>query len=142
MLNQWGLSTGGMEFIEPLDGVKMSEVILKLAGPLLKKYGHDDKKVETIISITITVWNKLMFPESEQEKLLNEIIDCMVPTNGDAEDIGSIVYLTDLITERKKKYFPDLKKIIVNYDLSLSRGNITLNISSAPVSLKTKPKVK
>jgi hypothetical protein len=93
MLNELGLSKESMEFIEPPDGVKMSEVILKLADPLLKKYGDDDKLIETIISLTITVWNKLMFPEDEQEKLQNEMIDYMVPKSGDAENIGMIVYI-------------------------------------------------
>ncbi len=34
---QKGISTEGIEFREPPDGVKKSEVILKLAEPLLKK---------------------------------------------------------------------------------------------------------
>ena len=112
MLNKLDLSTESMEFIEPPDGVKMSEVILKLADPLLKKYGDDDKIIETIVSLTISVWNKMMFPEDEQEKLQDEMIDHMVPRSGDAEDISVIVYINDLITERKNKYFPNLKKII------------------------------
>ncbi len=33
MLNQWGLSTERTTFITSSDGVKMSEVILKLAEP-------------------------------------------------------------------------------------------------------------
>ena len=55
MLNELGLSTENMKFIEPPDGVKMSEVILKLADPLLKEYGDDEKLVETIVSLTICV---------------------------------------------------------------------------------------
>jgi hypothetical protein len=133
MLNELGLSTESLKFIEPPDGVKMSEVILKLADPLLKKYGDDDKIIETIISLTISVWNKMMFPEDEQEKLQDEMIDHMVPRSGDAEDISVIVYINDLITERKNKYFPNLKKVIISYDLTVSRGNIALNVTSAPI---------
>ena len=37
-LEQQGIPTDGIEFIESPDGVKMSEVILKLAEPLLKRF--------------------------------------------------------------------------------------------------------
>ena len=74
-----------------------------------------------------------MFPEDEQEKLQDEMIDYMVPSSGDAEDISMIVYVNDLITERKNKYFPNLKEVILSYDLTVSRGDITLNISSAQI---------
>jgi len=61
---QKGISTEGIKFRESPDGVKMSEVILKLVDPLLKKYGDDDKRIKTIISLTIFEWNRLMLPEA------------------------------------------------------------------------------
>jgi hypothetical protein len=135
-----GISTEGIEFAESPDGVKMSEVILKLAEPLLKKYGDDDKRIETIISLTIAEWNRLMLPEDEQENLQDVMIDTLSPPGDDAEMVGSLLYISDLIAERKKKYFPNLKKVIVNQELILSDGNITLNISSAPIESNSKPK--
>ncbi|MFC1816084.1 hypothetical protein ACFL0M_09090 [Thermodesulfobacteriota bacterium] len=136
ILNNLGYSSEEMAFAEPADGVKMSAVILKLAEPLIKKYGTDDKYIETIISITSIVWNKLMFPEGEQEKLQDEMIDRLATTDGDAEEIGVILYMIELITERQKKYFPDLNKLIVNYDLNVLDGNITLNVSSTSITKK------
>ena len=50
---QQGIPTEGIEFRESPDGVKMSEVILKLADPMLKQYGDNDKRIKTIISLTI-----------------------------------------------------------------------------------------
>jgi len=140
MLNGSGLSTESIEFIETPDGVKMSEVIFKLADPLLKKYGDDEKLIKTIIPLTIGIWNKLMLPEDEQEKFEDEMIDYIVPKSGDAESVGVLVYINDLITERKNKYFPNLKKAILSYDLTVSRGNIALNITSTPIQPKIKPK--
>ncbi len=132
MFKQQGLS-GNPKFIDDPDGVKMSAVVLKLADPLLKKYGINDRRIETIIALTVIEWNKLMYPKSEHEKLHDMTIDRLVPEGGDAEDIGSLLYVSELIAERKKKYFPNLKTIIINYDLSVSNGNITLNVSSAPI---------
>src|SRR5210317_881971 len=58
---QQGIPTEGIDFVESSDGVKMSEVILKLADPMLKEYGDNDKQIETIISLTIIEWNRIMF---------------------------------------------------------------------------------
>jgi hypothetical protein len=130
---QKGISTEGIEFRESPDGVKMSEVILKLAEPLLKKYGDIDKQIKTIISLTIAEWNRLMLPEDERGKFQDEMFDTLLPSGGEADTVGSILYINELIAKRQKKYFPDLKKFIVDYELIVSDGNITLNISSAPV---------
>jgi hypothetical protein len=128
---QQGIPTEGIEFMEPPDGVKMSAVILKLAEPLLKQFDGNDKQTKTIISLTIFEWNRLMLPEGEREKFQDEMLDTLLPDGGDVDMIGSLLHISDLIAERKKKYFPDLKKWIVDYELIVSDGDITLNISSA-----------
>ena len=137
---QKGISTEGIEYRDSPDGVKMSAVILKLAEPLLKKYGDDDKRIKTIISLTAIEWNRLMLPDDEREKFQDEMIDKLSPPDAEAEMVGSILYLSDLIAERQKKYFPDIKKVIVDYELIVSDGNITLNISSAPIESNSKLK--
>jgi hypothetical protein len=129
---QKGISTEGIEFRDSPDGVKMSEVILKLADPLLKQFGDNDKRIKTIISLTIFEWNRLMLPEDEREKFQNEMFDKLLPPGDDADMIGSILNINQLIAERQKKYFSDIKKIIFDYELIVADGNITLNISSAP----------
>ena len=135
-----GIPTEAIEFRESPDGVKMSEVILKLAEPLLKKYGDIDKRIKTIISLTIFEWNRLMLPDGEREKYQDKMMDTLLPPDENAETVGSILYLSDLIAERQKKYFPDIKKVIVDYELIVSDGNITLNISSAPIESNSKLK--
>ena len=137
---QKGISTERIEFRESLDGVKMSAVILKLAEPLLKKYGDIDKRIKTIISLTIFEWNRLMLPDGERKKYQDKMMDTLLPPDENAETVGSILYLSDLIAERQKKYFPDIKKVIVDYELIVSDGNITLNISSAPIESNSKLK--
>ena len=132
-LNERGLYTENAEYKESSDGVKMSEVILKLADPMLKEYGDNDKQIKTIISLTIIEWNRIMFPKDVQKKFQDEIIDTLSPSVGEADTVGSILYISKLIAERQKKYFPDLKRLIVDYELIVSEGDISLNISSAPV---------
>jgi hypothetical protein len=132
-LNEQGLYTENAESRESPDGLKMSAVILKLAEPLLKKYGDDDKRIETIISLTIAEWNRLLLPEGEREEFQDKMFDTLSPPGDDATTVGSLLFISDLIAERKKKYFPDLNRVIINQELFVSDGNITLNIASAPI---------
>ena len=130
---QQGIPTEGIEFVESSNGVKMSEVILKLADPMLKEYGDNDKQIKTIISLTIIEWNRIMFPKDVGDKFQDEMIDTLSPEIGEADTVGSILYISQLIAKRQKKYFPDLKRLIIDHELIVSDGDITLNISSAPV---------
>jgi len=74
-----------------------------------------------------------MFPKDVREKFQDEMIDTLSPPDSEAETVGSLLYISDLIAERQKKYFPDLKRLIVDYELIVSEGDISLNISSTPV---------
>jgi len=55
------------------------------------------------------------------------MIDTLSSPDDEAETVGSLLYISDLIAERQKKYFPDLKKWIVDYELTISDGNIRSN---------------
>jgi len=108
----------------------MSAVVLKLAEPVLKKYGKDARRVETIIGLTIAAWNKALFPADRQDHIAKDIIDTLVPPDGDAEVVGATMHVMDLIKERRKTLFPNLRKLIVDYNVHVSEGKITLNVSS------------
>ena len=54
-----------------------------------------------------------MLPEGEQEKFQDEMFDTILPPGDDADMVGSILYINELIAKRQKKYFPDLKKLII-----------------------------
>ena len=81
-----------------------------------------------------------MLPENEQEKVQDKMLDTILPPGNNADMVGSILSISSLIAERRKKYYSDLKKIIVDYELIQSRGDIALNISSAPIKSDNKPK--
>ena len=74
-----------------------------------------------------------MIPEGEREKFQDKLFDTLLPPGDDTEMVGSILYISELIAKRRKKYFPDIKKFIVDHELIISDGDITLNVSSAPV---------
>lgn len=112
---------------------RMSAVILQLAEPLLRQHGKTAERAEAILMLTIAGWNKSMFPPDEQPLIEKDLIDSFVPPDGRADDIGVAVQIMDMVSERRQKLFPDLRKIIVDYECSVSNGRLTLEVSSAPI---------
>lgn len=121
------------EIPTPEDEARMSAVILELAEPLLKRHGKTPQRAEAIIMLAIAGWNKSMFPPDKQPLIEKDLINSFVPQQGNAEDVGVAVQIMDLVSERRQKLYPDLRKIIVDYECSISGGGLTLRIRSAPI---------
>src|SRR4051812_40413214 len=112
---------------------KMSAVILELAAPLLQRHGKTEERAQAIIALAIAGWNKSMFPVEQQPAIETDLIDCFVPKDGSAEAVGVAVHLMDFVADRRAKLFPDLRKIILDYEVVIADGRLTLNVSSAPI---------
>ena len=119
------------EIPTPEGEAKMSAVILQLAEPLIRKHGKTAQRAKAIIMLTIAGWNKSMFPTGKQPIIEKDLIDCFVPEDGGAEAVGVAIEVMDLVAERREKLFPDLQKIIVDYEAEIGGGRLTLNVTSA-----------
>jgi hypothetical protein len=121
------------EIPTPEDEAKMSAVILQLAEPLMKQHGKNAERAQAIIMLAIAGWNKSMFPPDKQPLIEKDLIDAFVPKDGSTEAVGVAVEVMDLIAERRQKLFPDLRKIIVDHEVEISGGRLTLNVTSTPI---------
>ena len=121
------------EMPTPEGEAKMSAVILQLAEPMMKQHGTTAERAEALLMLTIAGWNKSMFPPDKQPLVENDLINAFVPKDGSAEAVGVAVEVMDIIAERRQKLFPDLRKIIVDYEVEIGGGRLTLNVSSAPI---------
>jgi len=121
------------EIPTPEGEAKMSAVITQLAEPLLKQHGTNAKRAKAIISLTIAAWNKSMLSPDKQPIIEKELIDCFIPKDGNAEDVGIVTHIMDSVADRREELFPDLRKIIVDYEVDISGGQLNLNVTSAPV---------
>ncbi len=113
---------------------KMSEVILDLADPLLDGDVSNPKEVDFIIQLTIAAWNKSMFPADRQAAMEKDIIDTLVPPDGKAENVGTVIQALNIVDDRRKKLFPDLRRFVLDYDLQVSGGKVALNVISESMS--------
>lgn len=112
---------------------KMSAVILELAEPLFDDHRANSKRVESIIALTIVAWNKSLLPADKQDDVVRDAVNKIVPADGEAELVGTVVHMLELIEDRRKKLFPNVRKLVVDYDLHVSEDSISLNIASMDI---------
>jgi hypothetical protein len=75
--------------------------------------------------------NKSVFPPDKQPIVEQELIDRFVPKGGSAEAVGVVVQIMDYVAEQRERLFPDLRRVIVDYEIEISGGDLNLNVSSA-----------
>lgn len=121
------------EIPTPEGEAKMSAIIVQLAEPLIKEHATTAERAEAIIMLTIAGWNKSMFPADKQPLIEADLINRFVPRDGAAEAVGFAVEVMDHIVDQREKLFPDLRKIIVDYEVDIGRGRLNLNVTSAPI---------
>ena len=117
----------------PEGEAKMSAAILEVAKPLTKQYAETQEQLTTVIALVIAGWNRSLVPLDKQPIVEKEIIDRLVPEDGSGESIGVAMDIMDTAAERREKLFPDLRKIVVDYEVEISGDNFNLNVSSATV---------
>jgi hypothetical protein len=109
--------------------IKISEAILRMAEPLIRKYPKRERIV-VIIDLAIFSWNMSLQSVEKREELEKRLIDEM-PNKFDATDIATIIEQTNILIERKKKLYPDINYLIVSRNLSLEDdGQITLDVNA------------
>lgn len=121
------------EIPTPEGDARMSAVILEVAEPLLKQCGKAPERAKAVIMLVVAGWKKALFPLDQQPVVEKEIIDLFVPGDRSAEAIGVAVDIMDAAAERRERLFPDLRKIIVDYEVDFFGDRLTLNVSSASV---------
>jgi len=119
---------GAKIVIEPKGAEKMSEVIMDFAQPFLIE-SKDEESARKAIGLAILIWNVSLLPESDQDNLIQEICSGLSPSN-DATDFSTAMHYVNMLLERKKKYFPNNKRAIIDYQISGSGKSRRLDVAS------------
>jgi len=111
--------------VNPAGTEKMSEVILRFAEPLKDDYGIVPK---AMIEMAIIMWNASFMPKDMQMKAMADIIN--VFPRDDREARREMLLTVNMLLERKKKYFSNNKRLIMDYHITESAHRIHLNVVS------------
>ncbi len=112
--------------IDRQDQRKLSEVLLEFAGPFLPE-PRRQKEYRTTIGAAILAWNLALLPAEEAVKSLR---DEFAPRLG-AEGSATIATLA----VRKRELYPDDRRFVVDYELSMNDTGVVLNVVSMPTPL-------
>ena len=108
---------------------KMSEVILEFAEPLLNII-DDDRYFRLVIALAVLCWDISLYPQSEQQVHLNNLIEEMVRSTR----LSRMVWenCTRVLLERKNTLFADDRRIVVSYEIIKDGGKERLLVVSTP----------
>jgi hypothetical protein len=118
--------------VESTDDIKMSEVILKLAEPLLQRHGTNMERARGILTLAVTAWNMGMLLETSEEQI-KENIATSLSKEFLAEDLSVVLKVINMLMERKRQYFAHIQRIIINHEVVETEKGWDLNVSSVTV---------
>jgi hypothetical protein len=108
----------------------MSDVLQDFAEPLLET-ADDDKFFANAISFAAFCWNMSFLSEKEQRKMMRDIVDEIVKSDALAR-LGAEDWARMLL-ERKKTFFADDRRIILDYKIVEENGRERLLVMSSLV---------
>jgi hypothetical protein len=111
--------------LNPAGTEKMSEVILRFAEPLKDEYGMVPK---AMLEIAIILWNASFMPSDMQRKALEDVVNVIPKENREAQ--RELCSIATMLLERKKQYFPENKRLIMDYHITESAHSIHLDVMS------------
>jgi len=104
---------------------KMSDVIHRFAEPLQDENGDVPANM---LRFAILVWNASLLPKDEQKEAIRDIIKAL-PGKEKGLREGAL-FAVGILLERKKKYFSENKRIIIDYDITETKDMLNLNVVS------------
>ena len=121
----------GKEFrVAPPNTEKMSQIIIDYAGPLLyvAKNREEQKKA---ITLAVIIWNLSLLPDERQSENINKIKKIMTPKSGNGGDLlENDDEVFNYMMERRKVFFPDVNRLVVDYEFVETPKGFHLNIVS------------
>jgi len=104
----------------------MSEVLLDFIEPYTEEAQSEDE-FRSLITMGLVAWNTALLPEEIREQTLDRLIDEAVRDG--ADDFRQVIH--EMI-ERKQRWFAQIKRLMLKYDLTVSEKGCHLSVISTP----------
>ncbi|MBF0550670.1 MAG: hypothetical protein HQK60_09050 [Deltaproteobacteria bacterium] len=110
--------------IEPKGELKMSEVLLDFIEPY-SKYWETEEQLYKLLTVAIIAWNEALFSGEKRKETLEKAIK-LLPTR--VHDDARLM-IHEMI-RRKEKYFADIRRLIVNFEITLTKDGPHVSVAS------------
>ena len=111
--------------VNPAGTEKMSEVIFRFAEPCKDAYGMVPKEM---LEIAIILWNASFMPSAMQRKAVEDVVNVLPSENTEAR--RELFVIAQRLLERKKQYFSDNQRMIMDYHITESAHSIYVDVMS------------
>lgn len=111
--------------VTPHGKEKMSEVILDFIAPYVPA-AQSEQRYRALVSVGVVAWNASLFPPLERRQLLDSVIDKEMPYS--AEETKLVI---EELVQRKERYFSGNKRMILSYDLTMTKEGSHLSVASS-----------
>ena len=112
---------------EPSGEEKMSEVIMGFVEPYLELVDTYEAQ-NKLIGLATLAWNAALLPKEEQGAMVGDVIGNLKLSDSNAKEL---VKLVETMMKRKRRYFSDNNRVILNYHLSETRHGFHLSVASS-----------
>ena len=101
---------------------KMSEVIWRIADPIVEELSESQEDTEEIIRLTAAAWNVALLPEEKREKerirltkkLLPRRLFGLIPFAPDKESVDFFRNICEVVSRGKRQLYPNLNHFILD----------------------------
>ncbi|MBF0552497.1 MAG: hypothetical protein HQK60_18450 [Deltaproteobacteria bacterium] len=108
--------------IEPEGVVKMSEVLLEYIEP----YAWETKEeLYQLVSVAIIAWNAVLLSGDKRKDALEKMLN-LLP----AEIHDDVTVLIGAMIRRKEKYFAHIRRVIVNFHITMTKDGPHISVAS------------
>ena len=114
--------------IEPSGEEKMSEVLTDFVEPYLE-FADTDEAHRKLLTLAVMAWNASFLPEKEQQDMINRVLDAGIPTGAEELKAG-LNEIVNMLLVRKKMYFSEHTRKIIDYELTDTGRNYHLTVAS------------
>ena len=111
--------------VNPVGTEKMSEVILRFAEPFKDQDGLIPR---AMLEIAIILWNASFMPSAMQRKAVEDVVNVLPSENTEAR--RELFVIAQRLLERKKRYFSDNQRMIMDYHITESAHSIHVDVMS------------
>jgi len=118
---------GGKFIIEPSGEVKMSEVLTAFIEPYLES-ANTEEAYRKLLMLAIVAWNTSMFPEEDQQDMVDEVLEAMPATSEEVK--AGLREIINMLIARKKAYFSEYRRMILGHELTDTGRGYHLSVAS------------
>jgi len=114
--------------VEPRGEAKMSEVLTDFVEPY-RELADTEEAYRKLLTLAILAWNASFLPEKEQQEMVERVLVGGIPGATKELKAGLREIVSKLIA-RKKAYFVEYRRIIIDYELKDTGRGYHLAVAS------------